>query len=152
MKKVVVLCFVIWSIIIGILVLTGALHFVFNEADSFKIEGLYTNPTLVVILVAVSLLVMGVLMILYPFYYFLTRKETNINSIWVFMLWYFILTCLTFFMTGILGLVVSAMCFVTTVILLISIILIRFPMKESEELEANDKEKNSDKIMEEGIV
>ncbi|EKE36993.1 hypothetical protein ENUP19_0085G0063 [Entamoeba nuttalli] len=127
LKKIFKYVFIGWSLVMGIFILTGALHFVYNSAGSFLIEGLKTNPTLAVILVAVALLVMGLMTILYPIYFIFFKRESFVNSNWFFTLWYFILSCLTFFITGVLGLVVGALCFVTAVCLLIAIIILKFP-------------------------
>ncbi|ELP90805.1 hypothetical protein EIN_026840 [Entamoeba invadens IP1] len=128
MQKIFEYVFIGWSIVMGIMVtVTGALHFVYNTSGSFYIEGLKTNPTLAVILVAVSLMVMGLLTILYPLYYTFFKRESFVNSNWFFALWYFILSCLTFFITGVLGLVVGILCFITSVVLLVVLIILKIP-------------------------
>ena len=141
--------FILWSFVMGILIITtGALHFVYNESDSFQIKGLLTNPTLAVILVAVSLLVMGALTFLLPIYYIVFRKNKTKRMLHIFTMWYFILCLLTFFMTGILGFSVAILCFVTSVILAVCVILVKFPKKNDpnkpNKLEENDETEGND--------
>ena len=97
------------------MVATGALHFVFNETGTFRVQGLYTNPSLAVIIVAVALIIIGIVMTIFPFFFFFAKKKRLADWAWIISLWFFIIACLTFFMTGLMGLIVAILSFMTSV-------------------------------------
>ena len=148
-KTIFMYVFTAWSVIIGILVIvTGSFHFVYNSAGSFLIQGFKTNPTLAMILVAVALLVMGLLTIIYPFSYFVFKREPITERLPLFTLWYFILACLTFFISGIFGIIVGSLCFVSAVVLLICAIISKIPnATDMQRLDTEDTEKNANTLI-----
>ena len=96
------------------IIVTGLLHFVYNEPNSFEVNGFQTNPELAVFLVAIVLLICGFTTSIYSFFAIIQRKQIHdiiVKSSFFYCTWFLILSCLTFFMTGFMGFVTSIFCF-----------------------------------------
>ncbi|GAB1219769.1 hypothetical protein ENUP19_0042G0013 [Entamoeba nuttalli] len=135
--------FLVWLCVIGILLtLTGLLHFVNNKPESFKVDGLQTNPTLAVVLVAIVLLVCGLVTVLISGFG-IVRSVPFIPLILengvVCSIWFIIMSCLTFFMTGVFGLVTSILSFITSSAFIVIVVLCKFRNvnSHSQHTEAN---------------
>ena len=94
--------------------LTGLLHYVYNKPNSFEVKGFQTNPELAVFLVAIVLVICGFTTCIYSFFSIIQRKHIHdilLKRSSFFFIWFLILSCLTFFMTGIMGFITSIFCF-----------------------------------------
>ncbi|ELP93038.1 hypothetical protein EIN_052530 [Entamoeba invadens IP1] len=122
--------FFLYLCVIGLLtLLTGLLHFTNNKPESFQISGLNTNPTLAVMLVAIVLVVNGIVTILVSGFAILHSVQFN-NMITengvACAIWFFILACLSFFMTGIFGLITSLLCLISGGLFAVALVVCHF--------------------------
>ncbi|KAL7721383.1 hypothetical protein QTN25_001801 [Entamoeba marina] len=124
------------SILGFLIMLTGGLHFLKNKPESFKISGLKTNPTLAVVLVAVVLMVSGIItIVMCAFGVMQSFYLHNAFSQWGLAcgLWFLILSCLSFFMTGVFGLVTSILSFGTACLFGIAGLISRFGFAKKQQ-------------------
>ena len=126
-----------------IIMLTGLLHYVYNSPNSFEIQGFQTNPELAVFLVAMVLVVCGFTTCIYSFFGIIQRKKIHdmlSKRSFFFSIWFLILSCLTFFMTGIMGFITSIFCFINMCGFFVIMILNKVNKKKDVLVEKQDIE------------